>query len=313
MIGIVGCGLLGGSLARALKAPRRATPRDRDRARFERRGGARRAENVVDEAHSEPCAALAACYLVVLCAPIAVIERALGPVSSLMRDGAVLSDVAGVKTTIAAAARTEVRRGVRFVGAHPMFGGETGGYEASAGRLVAWRKGRPCVPTTSTRGRSSASWSFIAGSARRPSRARPTTTTRRWPSCRIFPTSSRPRSSARRPVNWRARSPGEGSPISRGWRDLASKFKARSPVGIPTFARRRRAFRDELAALLDALDGAGDAHARFAKKAASASAPPPGEGADGAEDAPPRGTWRPRLPTVSHDIRENERSPQGER
>jgi prephenate dehydrogenase len=89
--------------------------------------------------------ALADRDLVVLAAPVAVVEAQLGPASDRMRDGAILTDVAGVKAPLLSIARARVRAGVRFVGAHPMFGGESGGFSAASAER--WRGGRVAVCT----------------------------------------------------------------------------------------------------------------------------------------------------------------------
>jgi len=126
-IGIVGLGLLGGSLARALAT---LDPRPRIVAVELDPDVRAAAEGVVDVASGE-LAALAECELVVLCTPISAIESLLAPISQLLRDGAILCDVGGVKGPIVARARTDVRASVSFVGTHPMFGGERGGFAVS--------------------------------------------------------------------------------------------------------------------------------------------------------------------------------------
>lgn len=141
--GVVGLGLMGASLARGLKAADRGVrivavePREEIRARA-------LAEGVADVALAEPGPALGDCEVVVLCTPIAAIEAALAPVSRLLRDGAVLTDVGGAKEHVVERARADVRVGVAFVGAHPMFGGH-GGYEAA--RADRWRGGTVAVCT----------------------------------------------------------------------------------------------------------------------------------------------------------------------
>lgn len=137
-VGIVGLGLMGGSLARALRelpsAPRvlgidiSVDPRARD---------------VVDEVHAS-IGALSGCELVVLCTPIAAIESLLEPVSRVLHDGAIITDVGGVKVSVQRAA-ANVRQGVTFVGAHPMFGGEKGGFE----RVTRFAGGAVAVCTDS--------------------------------------------------------------------------------------------------------------------------------------------------------------------
>ena len=101
-------------------------------------------EGVADQATAAPGEALRACEVVVLCTPIATIEALLGPVSRLMADGAVLTDVGGAKERVVRLAAAEVRPGVAFVGAHPMFGGR-GGYQAA--RPDRWNGGAVALCT----------------------------------------------------------------------------------------------------------------------------------------------------------------------
>jgi prephenate dehydrogenase len=142
-VGVVGLGLMGASLARALKAADasiRVAAVEPDAAIRARA----LADGVADEAAAEPGPALAGCDLAVLCTPVAAIEALLGPVSRLLPDGAVLSDVGGAKEQVVARARREVRPGVAFVGAHPMFGGHGGYANARADR---WSGGVVAVCT----------------------------------------------------------------------------------------------------------------------------------------------------------------------
>jgi prephenate dehydrogenase len=142
-LGVAGLGLMGASLARAVKVIDPAVrivavePREEVRVRAV-------ADGVADEVLADPGAALAACDMVVLCTPVAAIEALLAPVSGLLRDGAVLTDVGGAKERVVAAAAAAVRPGVRFVGAHPMFGGH-GGYDAAS--ADRWKGGTVAVCT----------------------------------------------------------------------------------------------------------------------------------------------------------------------
>lgn len=134
-IGIVGLGLMGASLARSV---RRVAPAVRLVAVEPQEEPRRRAlaERVVDEAAAAPDAALAPCGLVVLCTPVAAIEELLAPVSRLLAEGAIVSDVGGAKERVVALARERVRPGVAFVGAHPMFGGHGGYAGATAEKWI---------------------------------------------------------------------------------------------------------------------------------------------------------------------------------
>lgn len=142
-LGLVGLGLMGASLARAARGldPGLSIvaiePRDDYRALA-------LSDRLVDEVAARPGPLLAGCDLTVLCTPVAVIETLLGPVSRLLPDGAVLTDVGGAKEALVRRAAAEVRPGVAFVGAHPMFGGH-GGYAGGAALAGRWRGGTVAV------------------------------------------------------------------------------------------------------------------------------------------------------------------------
>jgi prephenate dehydrogenase len=99
-------------------------------------------DGVADVALAEPGPALADCEMAVLCTPIAALEALLGPVSHLLPDGAVLTDVGGAKERVVTRAAADVRPGVAFAGAHPMFGGH-GGYAGA--RADLWQGGTVAV------------------------------------------------------------------------------------------------------------------------------------------------------------------------
>jgi len=144
-LGVVGLGLMGAALSRAVRA---VAPNLRIVA-VEPRGEVRAqavADGVVDEAHAEAGPALGGCDLAVLCTPVAVIEQLMAPVSRLLPDGAVLTDVGGAKEALARRAAADVRPGVAFVGAHPMFGGH-GGYAGGAAAAERWKGGAVAVCT----------------------------------------------------------------------------------------------------------------------------------------------------------------------
>jgi prephenate dehydrogenase len=142
-LGVAGLGLMGASLARAVRAADPAVRLVALEPAAETRERAL-ADGVVDEALAAPGAALGGCAMVVLCTPVAAIEALMAPVSRLLADGAVLTDVGGAKERVVAHARGAVRPAVRFVGAHPMFGGHGGYAAASAER---WKGGTVAVCT----------------------------------------------------------------------------------------------------------------------------------------------------------------------
>jgi prephenate dehydrogenase len=124
-VAVVGLGLVGGSLARALtEAGYRVIGHDRPavlRAASSAGAIASAAPRLRD--------AVADADVVVLAASPRTNRRLLPEVARAARPGAVLTDVGSVKRGICADARR--RRIARFVGGHPMAGRETSGFAAS--------------------------------------------------------------------------------------------------------------------------------------------------------------------------------------
>jgi prephenate dehydrogenase len=133
-IALLGFGLIGGSIARALRERGRLddgieivawSPRGEGPASAARDG-------VIDSAASTPAAALDGADLVVLAGPAPTVLEALEALASAWRTAlasdAVITDVASTKSAIVARAST---LGLRFVGGHPMAGLETSGYAAA--------------------------------------------------------------------------------------------------------------------------------------------------------------------------------------
>ena len=139
-IGLIGVGLIGGSIGLALKsqfgdqvevlACDPATPASEALAR-----------GAVDSLSTLPGDACGAADLVILAAPAGVIPDLLPELPDLTRSGVVVTDVAGVKTAICAAGRASLDRHGVFVGGHPMAGSEKSGLAAARPDLfegTAW-------------------------------------------------------------------------------------------------------------------------------------------------------------------------------
>jgi prephenate dehydrogenase len=137
-VAILGFGLIGGSIARAL---REHEPGAWHVIAWSRsRGAPQRAldEGVVAAVADDPREAAAAAELTLLAAsPIANVDLVarVGPVVAAA--GGLLSDVTGVQVPMAIAAGAVPR--LRFVGGHPMSGRETRGYGAASAGLFADR------------------------------------------------------------------------------------------------------------------------------------------------------------------------------
>jgi prephenate dehydrogenase len=144
-IALLGLGLIGGSIARALRE-RSPGHADATIAAWSPTGhgpatGAR--DGMIDEAASSPEAALDGADLIVLAGPapvcLAQLDQLAGPWRPAVGQDAVITDVASSKVAIVARA---AELGLRFVGGHPMAGRETSGYDASRPDLF---DGRPWV------------------------------------------------------------------------------------------------------------------------------------------------------------------------
>lgn len=125
---IVGCGLLGGSFALAL---RRAGYTGRITACGGSRSPKLAVERGVADALEESFDRGEACQadLIYLAAPIGGIIDFLRTKARLAKPGALITDAGSTKTEICRVARESVPAGVHFIGGHPMAGSENTGVE----------------------------------------------------------------------------------------------------------------------------------------------------------------------------------------
>ena len=133
-IGFIGLGLIGGSIARAL---RQACPdltimaymRTRSRLEQAKRDG------VVDQILSGIDENLSRCDLIFLCTPVEYNAAYLAQIRPFLKPGALITDVGSTKTDIhREVARLGMER--QFIGGHPMAGSEKTGYEHSTDHLL---------------------------------------------------------------------------------------------------------------------------------------------------------------------------------
>lgn len=142
-IAIIGLGLIGGSLALAMRRARptvRITGVDLDAGACEQAI----AEKAIDTGSSFDDAELGGCDLVVLATPARELLALLPRVAARMKPGAVLTDVCGAKESICAAGAQQQR--VVFVGGHPMAGNEYRGFIAANPALFSGATVALCPP-----------------------------------------------------------------------------------------------------------------------------------------------------------------------
>lgn len=128
-VGIIGLGLLGGSLAKALK----------EYTEYEVVGYARRQEvcdaaiqdGVVKAAWTEVEPLIKNSDIVVFSLPPDTNARLFTEIAHLFRPGQVVTDVSSAKENFVRAVYESIPKGTVFVSVHPMAGSEKGGYEVS--------------------------------------------------------------------------------------------------------------------------------------------------------------------------------------
>jgi len=139
-IAMLGLGLIGGSVVRALQSREPGawsvvawTPDGRG-------PGLAAMDGLLDEAVTDPMAAIDGAELIVLAAPplaaIALLDDLAGPWRSRLAPGAVITDVASTKSAIVLRATA---LGLPFVGGHPMAGRETSGFASATADLFVDR------------------------------------------------------------------------------------------------------------------------------------------------------------------------------
>jgi prephenate dehydrogenase len=150
-IGLLGVGLIGGSIARALRERGPGGGGGYEVVAWSPTGdgpAAAARDGVIDQTAASPEAALAGADVVVLAGPapvcLAQLDDLAGPWRGAMATDAVITDVASTKAAIVLRATA---LGLRFVGGHPMAGREASGYAAASADLFV---DRPwvVVPTT---------------------------------------------------------------------------------------------------------------------------------------------------------------------
>jgi prephenate dehydrogenase len=143
-LGIIGLGLMGGSLGMALKQ------RTSD---YELLGYARRAESrrqaielgAVDQAFDDLPAMVPHCDLLLCCLPVMAIAATLKDCIPHLKPGAIVSDVGSTKAAIAAElGEAFAGQAASFVGSHPICGSEMQGIESARADLY---EGAVCVLT----------------------------------------------------------------------------------------------------------------------------------------------------------------------
>ena len=139
-LAIIGVGLIGGSLARALREADvcgEIVGCGRDRAQLEKAA----ALGIVDRFTTDPAEAVAGADMVVLAVPVGSMGSVFARIAGSLAADAVITDVGSTKASVVAAVR-EVAGSLPggFVPGHPIAGTEKSGVEASFASLFQGRR-----------------------------------------------------------------------------------------------------------------------------------------------------------------------------
>ena len=140
-VAIFGPGLIGGSVAMALRARSPGTRisiwgrRPEQLAEILRRG-------IADSVETDPAAAVSGADIAVLCTPVGSMRELAAAMAPGLSPSAVVTDAGSVKACVVE--QLEQILGSRFIGAHPMAGSERSGLAAARTDLFT---GAPCLIT----------------------------------------------------------------------------------------------------------------------------------------------------------------------
>jgi prephenate dehydrogenase len=143
-ISILGVGLMGGSVGLACRQVA---------SNLQINGYSYRTEELeqaiqcgaIDRGSADAAVAVDGADLVILCTPVGLFGKMLGEIAPALKTGAIVTDVGSTKRTVVAQARQLLPAGARFVGSHPMTGGEKHGIENARADLL---EGAVCIVTT---------------------------------------------------------------------------------------------------------------------------------------------------------------------
>lgn len=133
-IGFIGLGLIGGSIAKAL---RRVHPDikmiacDKDTDSLT----AALSDGVINEAADHISSSFSECDIIFMCAPVSVNIKNLEILKPIIKDTCILTDVGSVKSSMHDAVRA-AGLSEHFIGGHPMAGSEKSGYQSASDRLL---------------------------------------------------------------------------------------------------------------------------------------------------------------------------------
>jgi cyclohexadieny/prephenate dehydrogenase len=143
-LALLGCGLIGSSIARAARAQGGVAGEIVVNARSAKTLARVADLGIADRVEADPAAAVQGADCVILCAPVGTYAALAEAIAPHMAEGAILSDVGSTKQSVIRDVGPLVPAGVHFVPAHPLAGTEHSGPDAGFATLF---EGRWCLLT----------------------------------------------------------------------------------------------------------------------------------------------------------------------
>ena len=136
--GFIGLGLIGGSIAKAVRAAlpyARIVAFDANADSLALAKKEQIADDIFSESDAEAFSALGNCEFIFLCAPVSANDKNLELIIPYLSEGSLLTDVGSVKNTIHSVIDA-FGLSHRFIGGHPMAGSEKSGYENADKKIL---------------------------------------------------------------------------------------------------------------------------------------------------------------------------------
>jgi prephenate dehydrogenase len=146
-IAVLGVGLIGASFALALRE-KKLCEHIAGYGRTEENLIRAKERGIIDEYYLDPSRACEGADLVVLATPVERFESLAEEIRDSLKDGAVVIDVGSIKGGLVSRLEALMPQGVRYLGCHPIAGGESSGIEKSRADLF---EGAFCVITKTDR------------------------------------------------------------------------------------------------------------------------------------------------------------------
>ena len=142
---IIGCGLIGSSIARAIKKNKLATKVvSSNRSSFTNKKIIKL--NIVDEASSDTRKIVKGSDLIIIASPLSSYKNIVLKIKKSLKDGAILTDVGSVKKNVIYLIEKNIPSNVSWISSHPIAGTEESGPESGFSELF---KNRWCILTPS--------------------------------------------------------------------------------------------------------------------------------------------------------------------